>query len=471
MSKKIPVSVSLAITLLAITITFAFTWLGSMEMFNSAVSSVTSKQAQFVKLGELDTYVRGNYYGEIDDANLNDRIAQGYMNGLGDKYAAYYTEKEYTEQTEYDNGDRVGVGIEVVRDADGFFRILRVHTGSPAEAAGVEADGRITSIGGQDAKTITTLRAMNGLLRDRPGTELTLTCLYDKADERTFTFQRVNYIAPTVEYTKADNFAYIRIAGFERNTATEFSAALQKAQAEGARGVVFDVRGNPGGMYAQVYTMVDQLAPLSKAIAYSENKSGITRVLATSDEASIDLPFVVIANNTTSAAAELFAVSVRDLCGGSVVGMTTAGKGMLQSAPQRLADGSAVVVTVAKLLTSKGESFDTVGVVPDVEVVYEIADERALINPNFDTDQQIVRSLDLLRSITGLSPEPAPASSSTTSASAPEAAPNDPGAPSSAPAESTAPDEAPASGESTANDGGQGGNAQGENDNSQGENT
>ncbi len=443
MSKKIPVSVSLAITLLAITITFAFTWLGSMERFNSTVSSITSKQAQFTKLGELDTYVRSNYYGEIDDTNLNDRIAQGYMNGLGDKYASYYTEKEYLEQTEYDNGTRVGVGIEVVRDADGYFRILRVHTGSPAEGAGVEIDGRITSIAGQDAKTVTTLRAMNGLLRGVPGEELTLTCLYDKADERTFTFQRVNYIAPTVEYTKAGDFAYIRISGFERNTATEFSAALQKAQAEGARGLVFDVRGNSGGMYAQAYTMIDQLAPLSKAIAYSENKSGITRVLATSDDAAVDLPMAVIANNTTSAAAELFAVSVRNLCGGQIVGMTTAGKGMLQSAPQRLADGSAVVITVAKLLTSTGESFDTVGVVPDVEVLYEITDERALINPNMETDIQIVRALDLLRSTVGATLEPTPESAAPESTAPPAEsidAANDPGAPTSGQSESTAPD-------------------------------
>ena len=145
---------------------------------------------------------------------------------------------------------------------------------------------------------------------------------------------------------------------------------------------------------------------------------------------------------------------------------------MLQSAPQRLADGSAVVVTVARLLTSTGESFDTLGVVPDVEVLYEIQDERALINADFEIDPQISRSSELLRSTIGSTLQPAPESAaSTTTESTVTVAPNDPGAPTSS--ESTSDSGgAPRSGESSSpedeNGQGEDGDDQGQDNNNQG---
>ncbi len=459
MSKKIPVSVALAIAIIAMTITFAITWLGSMEVFNSSVAAITSKQAQYSKLSELDTYVRDNYYGDIDDVVLNDRIAQGYLVGVGDKYATYYTEKEYTEQLEYESGDRVGVGLEVVRDADTYFRIARVYENSPAAAAGVEPEGRITEVNGVDTSTLTSVRALKLLLRDNPGNELALTCVYDKADEREFLIQHVNYTTPTVEYTNVDGLAYIRISAFERATAAEFAAAVKKAQSDGVLGFVFDLRGNPGGMYAQSYEMIDLISPLSKAVAYSENKSGVTRVLATSDESAIDAPMVALVNANTAAAAELFAVSVRDLCGGHIAGVTTVGKGMMQSPPQRLADGSAVSVTVAKLLTSTGESYDGIGVIPDVEVLYESSDERRLINPNLETDPQILRSFEILRTTLGKAAQPTVQSPTSAAASTP-ATQNDPGAPTSS--DSSGSSKAEDGGSSKAEDGGTGNNGNGQ---------
>ncbi|MDL2252492.1 PDZ domain-containing protein [Ruminococcaceae bacterium OttesenSCG-928-I18] len=401
MTRKISVSVALTIALIAITVTFAITWIVATEYFNNAVQSVTQKQATFSKLSEVDTYVRANYYGEINDTVLNDLIVQGYLRGIEDPYATYYTEKEYSELQEYEKGTRVGIGMEVSLNADGFFYIERVYEGSPAAKAGVKAGGRITYVDGIDAKTLTNLKAMTSLLRGEQGTTVNLTCVDAMNTEQKYEVQRINYTAPTVEYYECGDFGYIRISAFETNTYTELGNMVLAAVADGAQGLVFDVRGNPGGQYQQVYNIIDYLCPRG-TIAKSVAKNGTTKVLATSgDERNIELPMTVLINENTEAAAELFAANIRDLAGGSVVGVTSAGKGMLQSPPQQLTDGSAISITTAMLLTGNDISFEGEGIVPDIEVPLQDTDQVNLYAPNPGQDAQILRALEVVRSAAG----------------------------------------------------------------------
>ncbi len=402
MTKKITVSVALTITLIAITVTFAITWLVATDYFNRAVQSVTQKQATYTKLLEVDTYVRNNYFGEINNTVLNDLIVQGYLRGMEDPYATYYSEKEYTEQQEYEAGTRVGVGILVSRNADGFFYIERVYKDSPADKAGVQAGGRIVKVDGAEIKGQTSERALQSLLRGQQGTTLTLDCIYGNNEEKNFEVQRINYAAPTVEYLKSGDFGYIRISIFEKNTAAELDSAVLQAQADGVKGLVFDLRGNQGGQFQQAYNAIDYLCPRG-TIAKSVAKNNTVQVRATSDdENAVDLPMAVLVDKNTAAAAELFAASIRDLSGGSVVGEVTAGKGMLQSPPQQLTDGSAISITTAKLLTGKDESFDKVGITPSVEVLVDEQNQSVnLYAPNPGKDPQILRALEVARSLTG----------------------------------------------------------------------
>lgn len=397
MRRQVSVSVALAITLIAMTLTFSVTMIVSMSIFDNTVSSVVEKQAQYSKLSELDNYVRANYYGEINDATLNDRIAQGYINGVEDKYSIYYSEKEYTEILEYEQGTRVGIGISVVKDADGYFSILRVYSDSPADKAGVTRGGKVIRVDDVDTKTLTNVRAITRLLRGEQGTTVNITCLYG-ADEKTFEVQRSNYYQPTVEYEKVGDYGYIRIYSFGKNTYTDFDFVISEAIGDGVRGIVFDVRGNTGETYRAAYDVIDRLCPLG-VVAKSENKAGVVRNVATSDEEYVDLPMVVLVDANTAAAAEIFAVSIRDLNGGLVAGAKTQGRGMLQSAPQRLSDGSAVVITTAKLLTGRDESFEGVGIAPDIEISGGVEDEFALYDPKPREDTQILRAFEVVRTI------------------------------------------------------------------------
>ncbi len=409
MTRKISVSIALAVTIIAMTVTFSITWVVAMVYFNNGVADLNTKQAQYSKLTELDNYVRGNYFGTIDDTFLSDRIAQGYISGLGDRYSVYYTEKEFTEMQQIESGELVGIGLEITRDSAGYYHIARVYADSPAEKAGLTRGMRILYVDDTDANTISSVKALHSLLRGGEGTEVALTCQMGADTEQKFTVQRVNYTAPTVEFIMVNGYAYIRVSSFGPNTYAEFDYAIREAKVENAKALVFDVRGNADGQFDPAYKCIDLICPLG-TIAKSENAAGVRKVLATSGEECVDKPMVVIVNENTAGAGEIFATSVRDLSGGKLVGTKTQGHGTLQSAPQRLSDGSAVSITVAMLLTGKDESFNGTGLTPDVEVPSYTDDEAMLFNPSPETDSQIIRALEQAFSLvkaSGQDPGPA----------------------------------------------------------------
>ncbi len=400
MSRKISVSIALAITLIAITVTFSITWIVSMQTFDRTVSSVTDLQAQYSKLAEIDIYVRGNLYGTINDDYLFDRMAAGYMNGIGDGNAIYYTADAYADLLAKEKGQLVGIGIEVERDTDGYI-IRHVYEDSPAFEAGVKTGGRILAVNDMPAATITSLAALEEQLWGTPGSELALQCVYNLTEEETFNIRRMeNYVAPTVQSTDMTDYTYIRISSFSTTTYAEFSYAVSQALANGSKGIAFDLRGTSGSFSSELYSIIDFVCSQG-TIAESINNTETVRVLATSDaETSVEIPMVALVNENTSAAAELFAASIRDLAGGQIVGTQTAGHGTIQNSPHRLADGSAVSVTVAILQTGTGEIFDGVGLFPDVDSApIDGFTETSLFSPNLSADPQIIRSFEVLQAL------------------------------------------------------------------------
>lgn len=400
MDRKISVSVAMAITLIAMAVTVAITFVFAQQVFNTNISATTQRQALNNKVSDLDKYVRGNYFGEIDDTYLADAAARGYIAGLQDPNCVYYSESEYNELLEIQDGTRVEVGIEVIREPSGFFQVIKVYPESPADAAGVEENMLITHLDDVDVRTYTTLRAVQTRLRGLEGTTLRLACRNIENEEVSFDIQRIRYTPPTIEPLKmVDGFAYVRINSFGATSFADFDYIIREAQNQGAMGFVFDVRGNADGSYEEAYKMIDLVCPLG-TIARGEYKNGTTRVLATSDEENkVEQPMVVLVNGGTSGAAELFALCIRDLASGQIVGEQTMGRGMLQAAPFRLSDGSAVVVTSARLLTDKGEAWDGVGVTPEVLVTVSDEYERGFYNIDPRSDPPVIRATDLVRSM------------------------------------------------------------------------
>ena len=171
MSKKISLGVAAAIALIAMAVTFSLTMVVSMNMFNTTVSSVKNKERQYNKLSEIDRFVRANEYFTINNDTLNDTIAAGYVLGISDKYARYYTAKAYSEKLAMDSGKLTGIGVSVVNDpSSGYARIIRLFENSPADDAELQVGGFITAINGVSTRQMTETSAINSALLGEEGT-------------------------------------------------------------------------------------------------------------------------------------------------------------------------------------------------------------------------------------------------------------------------------------------------------------
>lgn len=426
MNKKISVNLAVAIAIIAMTVTFSVTMLLSMRMFDKTVSSVREKEIMYNKLAEIDKSVRAGYYGEINEDTLNDMLGAAYMAGIGDKYAQYYSAKQYTDWKEIQSGKVIGIGVDIVRDTSGYARITRVYTDSPAGQAGLAKNQFITRIGDTDVRTLS-LTQTRSLLRGEAGTSVSLTVL-DQATgtEQPLEIQHSQYDRPTVfwEVPEGKNVGYVQITTFGENTATELTAAAEAMLAleTPVQALVIDVRGNDGGSLDYAMDTIDALCPVGP-IASRQNKDGTTKLLDTSDNKEIDLPVAVLVNGSTAAGAELFATSVRDFGKGRIVGTTTAGKGMIVCDPEAKSDGSAIAYSIATLLTKNGESFEGTGVKPDVEVILTTDEEANLYNFTVDSDPQIIKAFEATASL--LNKQQNAAASESASGGTPESAPAD----------------------------------------------
>ena len=401
MNKKISVSVAITVALIAMTVTFSITMIVAMQIFDNTVTSVNEKQSMYNKLAEIDKYVRANAYNTIDDATLNDYIAYGYMLGINDKNAKYYTEKEYSDLLAVQNGKLLGIGVDLIKDtATGYGRVIRVYSGSPAAELGIEVGSYITCIGETDTKNLTK-DGMLTRLRGEDGTTVTITYLTrGTSEEKTVEVTHVGYTTPTVEYqTLNDTYGYVKITQFGSTTASELDYAVNQLTGAGVTALVFDLRDNEGGLLDSANECIDLLVG-EGVIAYAEYSDGTREILAESDENKVDLPMICLVNGNTASSAELFAASLRDMAGATPVGPKTYGKGTTQAAPQRLSDGSAVSVTVARLLTGKEECFDGTGLTVDQEV--QLAENTVMYDYALAEDAQVLRAVSVADTLTGV---------------------------------------------------------------------
>jgi carboxyl-terminal processing protease len=404
MNKKVSISMLITIVILAMTVTFSITMLMAMRLFDSTVTSVKEKEAMYNKIAEIDKYIRSNDYYSIDEDQLYDAIATGYVVGTGDKYAAYYTASAYAELLDVQNGKRIGIGVELGRDQSGYAKVTKVYDGSPAAELGLTRGCYIIAIDGVDVKSMSSMDTIESRLRGESGTVVSITWRDTEAVEHTNDVTRSGYSTSTVDYEMADgNVGYIRIRQFDTATPSELDYAIRSLSNAGAVGFMIDLRDNAGGLLDETIRCLELLCP-EGTLAYAESSNGTRTALGDSAGDTVtDLPIVCIVNGNTASAAELFASCLRNMSGALLVGSNTLGKGTIQSSPQRLSDGSAVVITVAKLLSSDGSSFDGVGLTVDVERILSADEEAVYYDYTVSDDPQIQRALNTVQYLTGSS--------------------------------------------------------------------
>lgn len=403
MSKKVSLGVAATVTLIAMAVTFSMTMTVSMNMFNNTVSSVKNKERMYNKLSEVDRYVRANEYFDINDDTLNDTIASGYMLGISDRYARYYSAKAYSERVGLANGRLMGIGVAVVKDpSSGYARIIRVYDNTPATNVGLEVGGFITAIGDTSTRSMSDTAAMTSALLGEEGSIVSIKYLTPLREEQSFEITHANYTTPSISTVRLmDNgVGYLRMDSFTSGTAVEFRNAVNSLTNQGATSLIFDLRDNSGENLNAALVATDYCVP-SGLIAQSQDKGGNVTDLRMSDENEITLPMVCLVNGSTASGAELFANALRKMAGATIVGSTTAGKGVLLSDPQSLSDGSAVVITVGILLDNEGKNWNGTGLTPDVDASLTNDEQSSYYDFTVDNDPQITKAINAISGANG----------------------------------------------------------------------
>lgn len=403
MSKKVSLGVAATVTLIAMAVTFSMTMTVSMNMFNNTVSSVKNKERMYNKLSEVDRYVRANEYFDINDDTLNDTIASGYMLGISDRYARYYSAKAYSERVGLANGRLMGIGAAVVKDpSSGYARIIRVYDNTPATNVGLEVGGFITAIGDTSTRSMSDTATMTSALLGEEGSTVNIKYLTPLREEQSFEIIHANYTTPSISTVRLmDNgVGYLRIDSFTSGTAVEFRNAVNSLTNQGATSLIFDLRDNSGENLNAALVATDYCVP-SGLIAQSQDKGGNVADLRMSDENEITLPMVCLVNGSTASGAELFANALHKMAGATIVGSTTAGKGVLLSDPQSLSDGSAVVITVGILLDNEGKNWNGTGLTPDVDASLTNDEQSSYYDFTVDNDPQITKAINAISGANG----------------------------------------------------------------------
>lgn len=328
------------------------------------------------KISELDS-VLDTYYLEadnIDPDEMMDTLYKGYISGLDERYTAYYTPEEYEQLMNDSQGVYVGIGVTVTTDQEtGNMVIVTVTEDGPGEAAGLLEGDTIISIEGESVQDMDLDTAVSKI-QGEEGTEVTIGVYRESTGEtleKTMTRRKMD--AQTVAYSMLkDNIGYIQITAFDEVTVEQFNNAVSDLQSQNIRGLIVDVRGNPGGNVDSVCSILDRLLP-EGLLVYTIDKNGSKEEEYADNEEVLDIPMAVLVNGDSASASEIFAAALQDYDWAEIVGEQTYGKGIVQYIIP-LSDGSAVKLTSAKYYTPNGECIHGIGVTPDVKVA---ADENS----------------------------------------------------------------------------------------------
>ena len=338
-------------------------------IYISAPNGATVNDRTKDKMNLIEKLVDAYYLEKIDKDELCEGTYKGMVDGLGDPYSEYFTKKEYEEQMQETSGKYVGIGALVTQDdKTGIISITKVLDDSPAKDAGLKSGDIIAQVEGKDV-TGQDLTKVVSKIKGKENTKVKIKILDPKtAKYREVTITRRAVDSPSVAskvIDKKNKIGYIAISEFDINTEEQFKKEIKKLQKKKVKGVIFDLRYNPGGVYDIVCKMLDDILP-EGTVVYTKDRDG-NKEEQTSDASCWKIPMVVLQNEGSASAAEIFAGAVQDFKAGKVVGTQSYGKGLVQNTFP-LSDGSAVKLTVKKYFTPSGKDINNKGITPDVKV-------------------------------------------------------------------------------------------------------
>ncbi len=346
------------------------------------------------KLTTLQNLISRHYYKaeEVTEDQLADGLYKGLLESLDDPYSVYYDEDDVASLNESVSGSYSGIGAYVSKDETSDCpKVAGVIGGAPAEKAGLLENDILWKADGESLQGLDLDMAVSKI-RGEKGTTVHLTIVRD-GEEMEFDVTRDEVQSETCDGKMLeDGIGYIQISQFTDTTPEQFVEALETLQKEETKGLVIDLRGNPGGTVEAVTSIAEYLIPEGR-IFYMEYPDGSTKEYSTDGTNNINLPLVVLVNGNSASASEILSSSIQDSGAGKVVGTQSYGKGVVQTV-YSLADGTAVKLTIAEYFTRNGNAINKIGVTPD-EVV-EFDSEAYLEQDGYDN--QLEKAEEILKS-------------------------------------------------------------------------
>ena len=349
------------------------------------------------KLTELQNFIEERFIGEVDGTALEDAAAAAMVAATGDRWSGYIPAAEYQDYLDRSNNSYVGIGVTIRPLEDGSgFEVIQVEPTGPAAEAGVEAGDIVVAVSGQRVAGMSA-SDVSVMVKGKAGTTVDMTFARGE-EELTFTIERreIQTVVARGEMLE-DGIGLVTITNFDARCADETIAAIEDLLDRGAKKLIFDVRGNPGGYASELVEVLDYLLP-EGPLFRSEYYTGKVKV-DESDAKCLDIPMAVLMNGDSYSAAEFFAAALEEYEAAVTVGQPTTGKGYFQ-VTTRLRDGSAVRLSVGRYTTPNGVSLAEVGgLVPNIPV--EVDEETYMqilagtLEP--ENDPQIQAALEALR--------------------------------------------------------------------------
>lgn len=350
-----------------------------------------------IKIQQVKQVIDEMYLWEYDQEDLYEGQIKGMVDALGDPYSVYMTKDEYESFNIETDGIYGGVGIIVTPGEDDLITVVSPIEDTPGERAGIRTGDKIIKVEGKEYFSETMDEAVS-LMRGEPDTDVQITIMRRDKDGNTETFdlnitREIIRLQSVKSGVVQEDIGYIRLTAFDNLTYEDFRKALMDIQSKNVKGIVLDLRSNPGGLLNVSVDIADELLG-EGTVVYTEDKYK-QRQYEESDSKMVDLPLVVLVNEGSASASEILAGAIRDLDRGTLVGTTTFGKGLVQRI-RDLPDGSGIKVTVAEYFTPDGINIHGTGIEPDV--VVELNEDVEGIGLDYlDQDNQLQKAIEVLR--------------------------------------------------------------------------
>lgn len=365
----------------------------SVDVYNPSQKVAVSEGTQ--RIEEVLSLLQSKYMGELDIDELTDGAIEGILSKIEDPYTRYLTEEEYAEETRNSAEEYSGIGVHMswsVKEAK--LKIISVMPDTPAKEAGLKAGDIITEVDGVSV-TADNITKMSDSIKGEEGTVVKIV-VDRKGQSMSFDVTRAHIIANNIESNVfEDDIGYIRILQFDVNIYDQFKTEYDKLiKTEKVKGLVIDLRDNPGGLVNETIKIADLLVK-DGVILKVKYADGTTKTYRATGTNSCAVPLVVLVNENSASASEILSGAIKDLKQGTIVGTTTFGKGIMQSIIG-LEGGDGLSITIAKFYTASENEIHGVGIEPDIKVeLGEDVDLDMVIGTN--EDNQLNEAIRVLK--------------------------------------------------------------------------